>query len=76
MLKRAPQEFHHWFFIEVFIIASWHIWKQMNNLISEGKRPTVTDWLLRFADEARLQAHIIKECQKQDFLSWITNAQL
>ena len=71
MMKRARQDFQHWFFMEVFIIATWHIWKQRNNLIFEGRRPTVRDWISKFIDEARLQAHRIKEDKRQVFLSWV-----
>jgi hypothetical protein len=76
MMKKARQDFQHWFFMEVFIIATWHIWKQRNNLIFEGKRPTVQGWFTNFIDEARLQAHRIKEDKRQAFLSWVDNVQL
>ncbi|RCV25448.1 hypothetical protein SETIT_5G167400v2 [Setaria italica] len=76
MMKRAQQEFHHWFFMEVFIIATWHICKQRNNLIFEGKRPAVRDWMSNFIDQARLQAHRIRENKKQSFLNWVNNVQI
>jgi len=76
MMKKARQDFQHWFFMEVFIIATWHIWKQRNNLIFEGKRPIVQGWFTNFIDEARLQAHRIKEDKRQAFLSWVDNVQL
>jgi hypothetical protein len=71
MMKRAKQEFNHWFFTEVFIAAAWHIWKQRNNAISEGRRPTVRNWTSNFVDEARLQAQRIKDSKRQEFLNWI-----
>jgi len=52
MMKRARQDFQHWFFMEVFIIATWHIWKQRNNLIFQERRPTFRDWISKFIDEA------------------------
>jgi hypothetical protein len=76
MIKRTQQDFQHWFFMEVFIIAAWHIWKQRNNLIFEGRRPTIRDWTSKFIDEARLQAHRIKDGKKQDFLSWVDSVRL
>ena len=42
------------------LIATWHICKQRNILIFEGRRPTVRDWISKFIDDARLQAHRIR----------------
>ncbi|KAG2631905.1 hypothetical protein PVAP13_2NG022800 [Panicum virgatum] len=75
MMKRTQQEFHNWFFMLVSIIATWHIWKQRNNLIFEGRRPTVREWTSNFIEEARLQAHRIKDSKRQDFLNWVNNVQ-
>ena len=76
MMKKAKQDFQHWFFMEAFIIATRHIWKQRNNLIFEGKRPTVRGWFSNFTGEARLQAHRIKEDKRQTFLSWVDSVHL
>jgi len=59
-----------------FYIATWHIWKQRNNHIFEGRRPTVREWTSNFIEEARLQAHRIKDSKRQDFLNWVNNVQL
>ena len=37
------------------LIATWHICKQRNILIFEGRRPTVRDWISKFIDDARLK---------------------
>jgi hypothetical protein len=39
MMELARNDFNHTFFMEVFIIATWQIWKQRNGLIFE-KCPT------------------------------------
>jgi hypothetical protein len=33
MMELARNDFNHAFFMEVFIIATWQIWKQRNGLI-------------------------------------------
>jgi len=38
--------------------------EKRNNLIFEGRRPTIRDWTSKFIEEARLQAHRIKEGKK------------
>jgi len=36
MMMQAKQQLRNPFFMEIFIIASWHIWKQINNFIFDG----------------------------------------
>jgi hypothetical protein len=44
MMELARNDFNHAFFMEVFIIATWQIWKQRNGLIFE-KCPTKSQYV-------------------------------
>jgi hypothetical protein len=57
MMDEAKSQFGKKFFMEVFIIVSWLIWKQRNNLIFNRGRPTFRQWWLGFLKETYLQAH-------------------
>jgi len=70
MMELARQDFNHKFFMEVFIIATWHIWKQRNNLIFENYPASIISWERRFNEECTLQAHRMKASLKSPFLTW------
>jgi hypothetical protein len=38
-IKKAKREWHPEFFMEVFAIAAWEIWKQRNEKIFQGQYP-------------------------------------
>jgi hypothetical protein len=52
MMDEAKSQFTNSFFMEVFIIAAWLIWKQRNNLIFNKVRPSFSGWKSGFLDEA------------------------
>ena len=43
------------FFMEIFLIAAWEIWKLRNAVIFDGIRPTFYLWTVRFRDQVQLQ---------------------
>jgi hypothetical protein len=47
MLK-AKQEFSSAFFMEIFSIAAWEIWKQRNGKIFRGIVPSFASWKNNF----------------------------
>jgi hypothetical protein len=71
MLLQVKQGFSHPFFMEVFIISAWQIWKQRNNNIFSRGQPSFLAWKTCFVDEACLKAHRISENKRAPFLSWI-----
>jgi hypothetical protein len=56
MMKSARQHFPSSFFMEIFMIGTWLIWKQRNNLIFNRGLPTFQSWKAGFLQEASLQA--------------------
>ena len=68
MMKQAKQQFHHPFFMEIFIIAAWQIWKQRNNFIFDRGSPSLESWKRLFCEEARLQACRFCENKRHEFL--------
>ena len=70
MIQNARQSFNKPFFMEIFIIAAWGIWKQRNNMIFDQKQPSLHSWKKTFADEVLLQANRIKEDLRTELLEW------
>jgi hypothetical protein len=68
MLIQAKQQFSNPYFMEIFIIAAWQIWKQRNNFIFDRGRPSLDSWKSSFTEEARLQAHRFCEAKRPAFL--------
>jgi hypothetical protein len=56
MLLQAKQHFQSPFFMEIFTIAAWQIWKQRNDFIFDRGRPSFSSWKRLFIEEAKLQA--------------------
>jgi hypothetical protein len=69
MMEEARQSFNIDFFMEVFIIGAWQIWKERNNFIFNRANPSFRSWKLSFLDEAMLLSFRMKDNLKALFLS-------
>jgi hypothetical protein len=49
------------YFMEIFLIAAWELWKVRNRLVFDGILATYSTWLRNFKEEASLQAHRLKD---------------
>jgi hypothetical protein len=56
MMEEASTQFHCKFFMLVFIIGAWLIWKQSNDWVFNRARPSFQGWKVGFIKEAHLQA--------------------
>jgi hypothetical protein len=56
-IEYTRQQSGYPFFMELFLIASWELWKVRNRLVFDGIQATFSLWLRNFKNEASLQAH-------------------
>lgn len=52
------------FFMEIFLIATWELWKVRNRLVFYGVRACLDRWLSNFKEEAALQSHHISDSDR------------
>jgi hypothetical protein len=67
MMEEASIHFHSKFFMDIFIIGAWLIWKQINELVFNMARPSFQDWKVGIIKEAHLQAVRMNENKKLAF---------
>ena len=73
MMSASKISFHKQFFMEVFIISTWCIWKQRNGFVFDNRPPTIDNWKSNFIDECFLQAHRFSQTLKTPFLEWVNS---
>lgn len=59
------------YFIKIFLIATWELWKVRNRLVFDGVHATFSRWLRNFKDEATLQAKCLKDNDKALVVMWL-----
>jgi hypothetical protein len=59
--------------IEIIILACWNIWKQGNNYIFKGIRPTFKAWKSGLVADVSLLKHRVKSCKVSPLSSWLDN---
>lgn len=59
------------FFMEIFLLAAWELWKIRNRLVFDGAQACFNRWLQNFKDEAVLQSFHIKEADRVSVLLWL-----
>ena len=76
-VEESPIGFSALVLHDVQNIAAWHIWKQRNNLIFKGRRPTIRAGLdIKIYRRAKTSSSQNQESQKQEFLSWVDSVQI
>lgn len=58
---KAASHFHQPFFMEIFTIAAWEIWKIRNARIFHGDPPSIQKWKSNFIDSVHLQMHRLRD---------------
>ena len=59
------------FFMEIFLIAAWEIWKLRNRLVFDGVQASVGRRLHNFKEEASLQSNRIGESDRLLVCLWL-----
>jgi hypothetical protein len=54
-----------WYFMEIFIVAAWEIWKQRNDKIFKAATPSFQSWKRCFIATTKLQLYRLKEGDRQ-----------
>lgn len=58
------------FFIEIFLIAAWELWKIRNRLVFDGLQATFARWLRNFKDKVSLQSHHLGDDDRSLACCW------
>jgi hypothetical protein len=69
MMSNARDQFNSNHFMEIFMVASWLIWKQRNDHIFNRARPSFERWQAGFLSVAFNQAHRMSTSKKESFSS-------
>ena len=64
-IKEAKSRWDNQMFMEIFLYASWSLWKERNNKHFRRIDPTVGSWARRFKEDFSLLIHRAKEKHKQ-----------
>jgi hypothetical protein len=72
MMEEARRNCHHGFFMEVFLIDCWLIWKQRNTFIFNRGLPSYHSWKVGFI-EAHLQSYRLNIAKKNDFTAFLSS---
>ena len=71
VIDQARVSFSKPFFMEVVILACWHIWKQRNGWIFENVRPSFNSWKRNIIHDISMLEHRIKSKHVQSLKAWI-----
>jgi hypothetical protein len=59
------------FFVEIFLLAAWELWKLRNMTVFDGVQATFARWIRNFKDEAALQSHRLGQDDRRLACLWL-----
>jgi len=71
MMHAAKHQSDIQFFMEIFVVASWEIWKQRNGKIFRQSSPSFDNWKRNFKDTILLQMYRMKEDLRSEIALWL-----
>jgi hypothetical protein len=72
-IKEAKKNCQHDFFMEVFTIAAWEIWKQRNDKIFRGINPSLQSWKANFCSTVKLNMYRLSQENRIRVQDWINS---
>jgi hypothetical protein len=73
MLMRAKKQFTGPCFVEIVILACWNIWKQRNDKIFKGMKPSFRAWKAGFLQDITLLKYRVRKGDVHILAAWIDN---
>lgn len=70
---KAKEQFNPTFFMEVFAVAAWEIWKHRNACIFRSGNISFEDWKTCFTSTLKLQLLRCKESERDIVCSWLNS---
>jgi hypothetical protein len=70
-LLRANSVFHHAFFMDIFIMGAWELWKMRNAVIFDAASLSFSSWTVKFRELVRLQIFRFKKAHHVFLSSWL-----
>ena len=72
-IMTARQASSYSFFMEIFLIAAWEIWKLRNAIIFDAARGSLNLWIVRFKEQVLLQSVRFSHDKEALVKSWISS---
>jgi hypothetical protein len=71
ILDHARKEFAKPFFMEVIMLACWHIWIARNGKIFRSEKPAFAKWKAGFIHDMYLLRYRVKVKHRDTLIEWI-----
>jgi len=71
MDMQQKQNFAGPYFIDLFMIAAWTIWKERNDYIFNNKVPSLAGWKIRFKNEVNLHLYRLPFAKRLLIMDWL-----
>ncbi|KAG2650254.1 hypothetical protein PVAP13_1NG224419 [Panicum virgatum] len=72
-VSQARNNFQHGFFMEVFLIGPWELWKVRNAVIFDNAQPMVHLWSVKFREQLLLHLFRFNNVIKDSVVSWLSS---
>jgi hypothetical protein len=71
LLAQAKNDSHLDFFMEIFLVAAWEIWKQRNNKIFRRATPSFNNWKTSFFATLRHCSYKLSVQARHSVQNWL-----